>query len=143
MMKRFGFSQGVKQQMRKQISNVLLITILILIISIGMFVQKSIFYGRLLFVVFLAGIAITVFTVRKVRNIDSLYYVAADKKYIEINSNVNRYGRKIYYTDIEGVYTEKKDLLIIARGKKYKIIYGYLENEDFNQVKSLLSMYIS
>lgn len=80
MMKRFGFSQGVKQQMRKQISNVLLITILILIISIGMFVQKSIFYGRLLFVVFLAGIAITVFTVRKVRNIDSLYYVAADCK---------------------------------------------------------------
>ena len=141
-MKEYRFSKIAKIQMRKQLANTILLTILILFISIGFYIKKSLFYGRLLLIVGIIGCLLTVIITRKVRRLNDIFYLKIFKDRIELNSNINYKGQIIMLNEIIGIKEDKKGAIILVSNKKYRILKSFLEDIEWIEVRRHLSKFI-
>lgn len=141
-MKEYGFSKIAKIQMRKQLANTILLTILILFISIGFYIKKSLFYGRLLLIFGIIGCLVTVIITRKVRRLNDISYLKMFKDRIELNSNINYKGQIIMLNEIVSIKEDKKGAIILVSNKKYRILKSFLEDMEWAEVRRHLSKFI-
>ena len=141
-MKEYRFSKIAKIQMRKQLANTILLTILILFISIGFYIKKSLFYGRLLLIVGIIGCLLTVIITRKVRRLNDIFYLKIFKDRMELNSNINYKGQIIMINEIIGIKEDKKGAIILVSNKKYRILKSFLEDMEWTEVRRHLSKFI-
>ncbi|MDU1414292.1 MAG: hypothetical protein E6929_15865 [Clostridium sp.] len=141
-MKEYRFSKIAKIQMRKQLANTILLTILILFISIGFYIKKSLFYGRLLLIFGIIGCLLTVIITRKVRRLNDIFYLKVFKDRIELNSNINYKGQIIMLNEIIGIKEDKKGAIILVSNKKYRILKSFLEDIEWTEVRRHLSKFI-
>lgn len=141
-MKEYRFSKIAKIQMRKQLANTILLTILILFISIGFYIKKSLFYGRLLLIFGIIGCLLTVIITRKVRRLNDIFYLKIFKDRIELNSNINYKGQIIMLNEIIGIKEDKKGAIILVSNKKYRILKSFLEDIEWTEVRRHLSKFI-
>ena len=141
-MKEYRFSKIAKIQMRKQLANTILLTILILFISIGFYIKKSLFYGRLLLIFGIIGCLLTVIITRKVRRLNDISYLKMFKDRIELNSNINYKGQIIMLNEIIGIKEDKKGAIILVSNKKYRILKSFLEDIEWTEVRRHLSKFI-
>lgn len=141
-MKEYRFSKIAKIQMRKQLANTILLTILILFISIGFYIKKSLFYGRLLLIFGIIGCLVTVIITRKVRRLNDIFYLKIFKDRIELNSNINYKGQIIMLNEIVSIKEDKKGAIILASNKKYRILKSFLEDMEWTEVKKYIIRFI-
>ena len=141
-MKEYRFSKIAKIQMRKQLANTILLTILILFISIGFYIKKSLFYGRLLLIFGIIGCLVTVIITRKVRRLNDISYLKMFKDRIELNSNINYKGQIIMLNEIVSIKEDKKGAIILASNKKYRILKSFLEDMEWTEVKKYITRFI-
>ena len=141
-MKEYRFSKIAKIQMRKQLANTILLTILILFISIGFYIKKSLFYGRLLLIFGIIGCLVTVIITRKVRRLNDIFYLKIFKDRIELNSNINYKGQIIMLNEIVSIKEDKKGAIILASNKKYRILKSFLEDMEWTEVKKYITRFI-
>ena len=141
-MKEYRFSKIAKIQMRKQLANTILLTILILFISIGFYIKKSLFYGRLLLIFGIIGCLLTVIITRKVRRLNDIFYLKIFKDRMELNSNINYKGQIIMLNEIIGIKEDKKGAIILVSNKKYRILKSFLEDMEWTEVRRHLSKFI-
>lgn len=141
-MKEYRFSKIAKIQMRKQLANTILLTILILFISIGFYIKKSLFYGRLLLIFGIIGCLLTVIITSKVRRLNDIFYLKIFKDRIELNSNINYKGQIIMLNEIVSIKEDKKGAIILASNKKYRILKSFLEDMEWTEVKKYINRFI-
>ena len=141
-MKEYRFSKIAKIQMRKQLANTILLTILILFISIGFYIKKSLFYGRLLLIFGIIGCLVTVIITRKVRRLNDISYLKMFKDRIELNSNINYKGQIIMLNEIVSIKEDKKGAIILVSNKKYRILKSFLEDMEWTEVKKYITRFI-
>ncbi|MEG1256907.1 hypothetical protein [Clostridium sp.] len=140
-MKEYKFSEASKKYMRKQLANSILLTSLLLVISIGMFLKQSIFYGRFLLAFSIIGIIVTVIVTRKIRTIDDLIYIKLYKDRFELNNNVSTNPKILYFNDINKATLSKKGIMFYAGKRDYRILSSFLEKVEIDELWKKFSKY--
>lgn len=140
-MKVYKFSEAAKSQMRKQLSRSILFTILLFIISVGLLVTKSDFYGRLVLAFALVGVILTITITKKVRKINDIAYIKLYQDKIEINNNADEKSKTFYFKDIKSSSLTKKGIGFYAGQNDYRIITSFLEKSDVDELWKIFSKY--
>ncbi len=140
-MKEYKFSEASKRYMRKQLSNSILLSSLLLIITIGLFVKKNLFYGRFLLVIFMVGLIITVLVTKKVRIINDLIYIKVYKDKFELNNNMNENPKTLYFRDINKAMRDKKGIIFYVGKRDYRILASFLDQNEIDELWKKFSKY--
>jgi len=140
-MKEYKFSETSKRYMRKQLSNSILLSSLLLIITIGLFIKNSLFYGRLLLVIFIIGLIVTVLVTKKVRIIDDLNYIKIYKDKFCINNNMNEKPKTLYFGDENKAMRDKKGIIFYVGKRDYRILSSFLEQSEIDELWKKFSKY--
>lgn len=140
-MKEFKFNKLTKKYTRRQLALSLLLTVSVIITSIGLFAKGSIFYGRLLGVVGLVAIFMSYIMIKKVRTIDDINYLVIQKDRFELNSNFAPKGKMFKFNDIKDVQFTMKGIKFKVGIRDYRISYSFLEEKDIEKVKSVFERY--
>lgn len=138
-MKVYKFSEAAKSQMRKQLSTSILLTVLLFIISIGLLVTKSDFYGRLVLAFALIGLILTITIIKKVRRLNETAYIKLYKDKIEINNNVDEKSKTFYFKDIKSSTLTKKGIMFYVGQKDYRVITSFLEKSEADELWKVFS----
>lgn len=140
-MKEFKFNVGTKKYTRRQLALSMLMTISFIITTIGLFIREKIFYGRLFLVLVIVGVLVTYLIIKKVRNIDNINYLKIEKDRFELNNNISERGKVIKFNDIKDVRYTMKGIKFRVGIREYRILYGFLEEQDVEKVKKVFERY--
>ena len=140
-MKEYKFSEASKRYMRKQLSNSILLSSLLLIITIGLFIKNNLFYGRFLLVIFIIGLIVTVLVTKKVRIINDLIYIKIYKDKFELNNNMNEKPKTLYFRDVNKAMRDKKGIIFYVGKRDYRILASFLEGSEIDELWKKLSKY--
>lgn len=140
-MKEYKFSEASKRYMRKQLSNSILLSSLILIITIGLFIKNSLFYGRFLLVIFIIGLIVTVLVTKKVRIINELIYIKIYKDKFELNNNMNEKPKPLYFRDVNKAMRDEKGIIFYVGKRDYRILASFLEQSEIDELWKKFSKY--
>ncbi|MEW8995013.1 hypothetical protein [Clostridium sp.] len=140
-MKEYKFSETSKRYMRKQLSNSILLSCLLLIITIGLFIKNSLFYGRLLLVISIIGLIVTGLVTKKVRIIDDLNYIKIYKDKFCINNNMNEKPKTLYFGDVNKAMRDKKGIIFYVGKRDYRILSSFLEQSEIDELWKKFSKY--
>ena len=138
-MKVYKFSEAAKSQMRKQLSTSILLTVLLFVISIGLLITKSDFYGRLVLAFALVGLIFTIIIIKKVRRINDVSYIKLYKDKIEINNNADENSKTFYFKDINSSTLTNKGIIFYVGQKDYRIITNFLEKSEVDELWKIFS----
>ena len=141
MMKEYKFSEASKRHMRKQLSNSILLSSLLLIITIGLFIKNNLFYGRFLLVIFTIGLIVTVIVTKKVRIINDLIYIKIYKDKFELNNNMNEKPKTLYFRDVNKAMRDKKGIIFYVGKRDYRILASFLEQSEIDELWNKFSKY--
>ena len=140
-MKEYKFSEASKRYMRKQLSNSILLSSLLLIITIGLFIKNNLFYGRFLLVIFTIGLIVTGLVTKKVRIINDLIYIKIYKDKFELNNNMNEKPKTLYFRDVNKAMRDKKGIIFYVGKRDYRILASFLEGSEIDELWKKLSKY--
>lgn len=140
-MKEYKFSEASKRYMRKQLSNSILLSSLLLIITIGLFIKKNLFYGRLLLAIFILGLIVTILVTKKVRIINDLIYIKVYKDKFELNNNMNEKPKTLYFRDVNKAMKDKKGIIFYVGKRDYRILASFLEQNEIDELWKRFSKY--
>lgn len=141
MMKEYKFSEASKKYMRKQLSNSILLSSLLLIIAIGLFIKNSVFYGRFLLVFFIIGLMVTTLVTKKVRIINDLIYIKTYKDKFELNNNMNGKPKTLYFRDVNKAMRNKKGIIFYVGKRDYRILSSFLNKSEIDEIWKQFSRY--
>jgi len=133
-MKEYKFSEASKRYMRKQLSNSILLSSLLLLITMGFFIKNSLFYGRFLLVIFIIGLIVTVLVTKKVRIINDLIYIKIYKDKFELNNNMNEKPKTLYFRDVNKAMRDKKGIIFYVGKRDYRILASFLEESEIDEL---------
>ncbi len=140
-MKQYKFSNTSRKYVSKQLSVSVLLTLSLIITTIGLFVQGNMFYGKFLFVLSVIGIIATIIIIKKVRIINDIFYVKIYKDSFELNSNMSLKPKIIYFRNIDKAKFDKKGIRIQEGYKEYRILSAFLENKEVEELWSRFIRY--
>jgi len=140
-MKEYRFSEASKRYMRKQLSNSILLSSLLLIITIGLFIRNNLFYGRFLLVFFIVGLIVTGLVTKKVRSIDELKYIKVYKDKFCINNNMNEKPKTLYFRDVNKAMRDNKGIIFYVGKRDYRILSSFLEQSEVDELWKKFSRY--
>lgn len=140
-MKEYKFSEDSKKYMRKQLSNSILLSSLLLIIAIGLFIKNSFFYGRFLLVFFIIGVIVTTLVTKKVRIINDLIYIKIYKDKFELNNNMNGKPKTLYFRDVNKAMRDKKGIIFYVGKRDYRILSSFLKKSEIDEIWKHFSRY--
>ena len=140
-MKEYRFSEASKKYMRKQLSNSILLSSLLLIIAIGLFIKNSFFYGRFLLVFFIIGLIVTTLVTKKVRIINDLIYIKTYKDKFELNNNMNGKPKTLYFRDVNKAMRDKKGIIFYVGKRDYRILSSFLKKSEVDEIWKQFSRY--
>ncbi len=140
-MKEYRFSEASKRYMRKQLSNSILLSSLLLIITIGLFIRNNLFYGRFLLVFSIVGLIVTGLVTKKVRIIDELNYIKIYKDKFCINNNMNEKSKTFYFKDVYKARRDNKGIIFYVRKRDYRILSSFLEQSEVDELWKKFSRY--
>jgi len=140
-MKEYKFSAATKRYTRKQLTISLLMTLSLIVTTIGLFIQQNLFYGRLLLVLSLVSLFIAFMIIRKVRIIEDINYLTLHKDRFEINNNINVKGKTFRFNDIKDVRFTMKGIKFRVGMREYRISFAFLEEKQIQEVKKVFERY--
>lgn len=140
-MKEYKFSAATKRYTRKQLTISLLMTLSLIVTTIGLFIQQNLFYGRLLLVLSLVSLFIAFMIIRKVRIIEDINYLTLHKDRFEINNNINVKGKIFRFNDIKDVRFTMKGIKFRVGMREYRISFAFLEEKQIQEVKKVFERY--
>jgi hypothetical protein len=139
--KEYKFSEASKKYMRKQLSNSILLSSLLLMIAIGLFIKNSFFYGRFLLVFFIIGVIVTTLVTKKVRIINDLIYIKTYKDKFELNNNMNGKPKTLYFRDVNKAMRDKKGIIFYVGKRDYRILSSFLKKSEIDEIWKHFSRY--
>jgi hypothetical protein len=139
--KEYKFSEDSKKYMRKQLSNSILLSSLLLMIAIGLFIKNSFFYGRFLLVFFIIGVIVTTLVTKKVRIINDLIYIKTYKDKFELNNNMNGKPKTLYFRDVNKAMRDKKGIIFYVGKRDYRILSSFLKKSEIDEIWKHFSRY--
>ncbi|WP_346896270.1 hypothetical protein [Clostridium sp. UBA7503] len=140
-MKEYSFSEASKRYMRKQLSNSILLSSLLLIITIGLFIRNNLFYGRFLLVFSIVGLIVTGLVTKKIRIIDELNYIKVYKDKFCINNNMNGKSKIFYFKDVYKARRDNKGIIFYVGKRDYRILSSFLEQSEVDELWKKFSRY--